>query len=136
MSSLHVYCPTAKWLIESGLHIPHPQEIFTVLHVSCFPPNHKYLLLATVTGNTRVISMQERSGTHLVCILYHRATIATVDTNLMKQIDGEKQYWREVLRRDVSVIKSLGEKGLTFREHDKLLGSAHSGNYLGILELL
>ena len=46
--------------------------------------------------------------------LHRRATGATVDAGHMKQIKGEKQYWREVLKRVVSVIKFLGERGLAF----------------------
>ena len=36
MSSFNADCPVAKWLIENWLHIPYPQEIFTVLHASFF----------------------------------------------------------------------------------------------------
>ena len=57
-------------------------------------------------------------------------------SDLVKQINGEKQYWREVLRRVVSVIKFLGERGLAFRGNDEMPGSPLNGNYLGILELL
>uniref|UniRef100_A0A671MPV2 DUF4371 domain-containing protein n=1 Tax=Sinocyclocheilus anshuiensis TaxID=1608454 RepID=A0A671MPV2_9TELE len=60
----------------------------------------------------------------------------TIDSDLMKQMDSEREYWKQVLRRVVSVIKFLGERGLAFRGSDELLGSAHNGNFLGILELL
>jgi len=91
-----------------------------------------------VTGNTRSesASMRQVENIELACLPCIRATGATVDSDLLKQIDGERQYWREVLRRVVSVIKFLGERGLAFRGNDELLGSPHNGNYLGILELL
>lgn len=85
------------------------------------------------------IGQHERSAEHLACVLAlrHRTTAAaTVDSGVRMQIEGERQYWREVLKRVVSVIKFLGERGLAFRGHDELLGSPHNGNYLGTLELL
>uniref|UniRef100_A0A8C6LVK5 TTF-type domain-containing protein n=1 Tax=Nothobranchius furzeri TaxID=105023 RepID=A0A8C6LVK5_NOTFU len=48
----------------------------------------------------------------------------------------KQQYWKEVLRRVVAVVKFLGARGLPFRGDNELLGSAHNGNYLGLLELL
>jgi len=60
----------------------------------------------------------------------------TIDSSLIKQMDSEREYWKQVLRRVVPVIKFLGERGLAFRGNDELLGSAHNGNYLGILEFL
>ena len=43
----------AKWLIESGSHIPSRQAIFTALPVSFFPQNPTHSLLATATGTPR-----------------------------------------------------------------------------------
>ena len=66
----------------------------------------------------------------------HRTKLmGTVDASLGMQVDTESQYWKDVLRRVVAVI-TLSERGLPFRGNYKLLGSAHNGNYLGILELL
>lgn len=42
----------------------------------------------------------------------------------------------DVLKQVVAVIQFLGERGLAFRGDDELLGSAHNGNFLGIIELL
>ncbi|KAF7655413.1 hypothetical protein LDENG_00056280 [Lucifuga dentata] len=51
-------------------------------------------------------------------------------------MDAQIRHWKDVLRRVVAVIKFLSERGLPFRGDDKLLGSPHNGNYLGILELI
>ena len=40
-----------------------------------------------------------------------------------------KEYWRDVLKRIVVVIKYLGERGLPFRGDDETFGSAHNGPY-------
>ena len=42
-----------------------------------------------------------------------------------------KEYWRDVLKRIVVVIKYLGERGLPFRGDDETFGSAHNGNHIG-----
>lgn len=47
-----------------------------------------------------------------------------------------KQYWVNILRRVVAVIRCLAQRGLPFRGEDELLGSVHNGNFLGILELI
>ena len=61
---------------------------------------------------------------------------ATIDSSLLKQMEGARQYWREVLKRVVAVVKFLGERGLAFRGDNELLGSPLNVNYLGILELI
>lgn len=81
----------------------------------------------------------ERSAEHRACMLalHNRCKgTATIDSDIIKQIDAERQYWRDVLKRVVAVIQFLGERGLAFRGDDELLGSAHNGNFLGIIELL
>lgn len=55
---------------------------------------------------------------------------------LVQQLEEEKRYWREVLRRVVAVIQFLAERGLPFRGDDEILGSPHNGKFLGILELI
>ena len=74
--------------------------------------------------------------TNMLALLQRCKAIGTVDASLVRQLEGESKYWKEVLRRVVSVIKFLSERGLPFRGDDELLGSAHDGNYLGILELI
>lgn len=85
------------------------------------------------------IGEHERNEEHRACMLaLHSRSKDTgrIDSDLMKQIDAERQYWRDVLRRVVAVIQFLGERGLAFRGNDEQLGSPHNGNFLGIIELL
>lgn len=42
----------------------------------------------------------------------------------------------EILKRVVSTIKFIAERGLVFRGDNEILGSPHNGNYLGILKLI
>ncbi|KAL6480194.1 hypothetical protein MHYP_G00112270 [Metynnis hypsauchen] len=86
-----------------------------------------------------VLVSMKRSEEHRACMLaLHSRSKNTgrVDSDLVKQIDAERQYWREVLKRVVAIIKFLGERGLAFRGDDERLGSPHNGNFLGIVELL
>ena len=45
-------------------------------------------------------------------------------------------YWKEVLRRVVSVVTFLVTHGLALRGSNEVFGSEHNGNYLGCIELL
>lgn len=88
---------------------------------------------------SRSIEVHERSHVHCANIirLSDRATSAgRVDTELVKQVSEIASYWREVLKRSVSVISFLAERGLAFRGSDEIVGSRTNGNYLGLMELL
>ena len=65
-----------------------------------------------------------------------KITACRVDCNLVKQVELERRYWRDVLQRAVEVIKFLAERGLPFRGDDEVFGSANNGNYMGVIELL
>jgi hypothetical protein len=59
-----------------------------------------------------------------------------IDTDLVKQLRAEQQYWREVLKRVVAAVKFLSSRGLSFRGDNEIIGCKHNGNYLGSLELI
>lgn len=59
-----------------------------------------------------------------------------VDSRLMNQIDGEKNYWKNILLRIVAVVKSLALRGLPFRGDNELIGSSKNGNFLISIELI
>lgn len=64
------------------------------------------------------------------------AASGRIDTELQKQFESECSYWTEVLRRVVSVVKFLAERGLALRGASDKFGRTDNGNYLGILELI
>nr|XP_033475584.1 zinc finger MYM-type protein 1-like [Epinephelus lanceolatus] len=85
------------------------------------------------------ISDHEKSAEHrqnMLSLLHRSNYTCRVDASLARQCEAEQQYWKEVLRRVVAVIKFMGARGLPFRGDNELLGSAHNGNYLGLLELI
>ena len=61
---------------------------------------------------------------------------ACIDAMVVKQYNTERLYFPSVLARVVEIIKFLTERGLALRGHDELLGSAHNGIFLGIIELV
>jgi len=63
-------------------------------------------------------------------------TIARVDNGLISQYNAEINYWKNVLKRIVAVVKFLASRGLGFRGDNEMLGSQNNGNYLGCLELI
>lgn len=88
---------------------------------------------------TRGFQVHESSTHHMSNYLAYRTrekNTNTIDANFLKEQQMELNYWREVLRRVVSVIKFLASRGLPFRGKDERFGSSSNGNYLGILELL
>lgn len=52
------------------------------------------------------------------------------------QAEEKRQYWVNVLRRVVAVIKFLATRGMPFRGDNELLGSPHYDIFLGLIELL
>ena len=59
-----------------------------------------------------------------------------VDSQLLVQFNQQRQYWRELLKRVVEVVRFLCERALPFRGENETFGSARNGNFLGILELM
>ena len=88
--------------------------------------------------NPIVIKSHENSLQHRDALLTYlsRRRGQTIDHHLQKQIIVEQEYWKQVLQRIVSVIRTLAERGLAFRGGDEQFGSPTNGNFLGILELI
>ena len=89
-------------------------------------------------ANTRLMD-HETSKEHLNAVVnFARRSkeVGRIDHELVQQAENTINYWRNVLKRLVSVIKYLAERGLAFRGDNELLGSPKNGNYLGLLELV
>lgn len=63
-------------------------------------------------------------------------TTRSVNTELCRQISVETEYWVNVLKRMVSVVKFIAARGLPYRGDSEIIGNNNNGNYLGILELI
>ncbi|KAK4876932.1 hypothetical protein RN001_009438 [Aquatica leii] len=53
-----------------------------------------------------------------------------------QQLRKETEYYNNVLKRVIAVIKFLSIRGLAFRGSEEIFGSPHNGNFMGALELL
>eukprot|EP00733_Pompholyxophrys_punicea_P001636 Pompholyxophrys_punicea_v1_NODE_897_length_1163_cov_2.349278.p1 type:complete len:122 gc:universal NODE_897_length_1163_cov_2.349278:1016-651(-) len=54
-----------------------------------------------------------------------------IQRQLRVQIDEEKRYWHEVLRRVVSVVKFLATRGLAFKGDNEIIGSQKQWQLFG-----
>lgn len=59
-----------------------------------------------------------------------------IDSGLECQIEGERIYWVNVLKRVVATVKILASRGLAFREESSTIGLTNNGNFLMAIELL
>lgn len=59
-----------------------------------------------------------------------------IDTMLQVEIQEEINYWRNVLKRVIAVVKKLGSRGLAFRGKEEKFGSIKNGNFMMSLELI
>ncbi|GBP36670.1 hypothetical protein EVAR_35256_1 [Eumeta japonica] len=73
---------------------------------------------------------------NLMTYLARSKAVGRVDMDLLSQHQKEVDYWRNVLKRIVAVVKFLASRGLPFRGDNEILGSPNNGNYLGCVELL
>lgn len=86
-----------------------------------------------------LVSSHEKSKDHQknICKYILRSKISgKIDTELNRQFISEKQYWIDILKRILSVIKFLSSRGLPFRGTIEKFGDSSNGNYLGVLELI
>jgi len=59
-----------------------------------------------------------------------------LNSMLLVQINHEKMYWRSILERVVSGIKTLASRGLPFRGQEEIFRSPKNVNYMMLLEFL
>jgi hypothetical protein len=87
----------------------------------------------------KVASHHENGQEHWKCMMTyysHLKVSERADTQLAIQFNNDRQYWKEVLKRIIAVIKLLASRGLPLREDNQITGSVRNGDYMGIMELL
>ncbi|XP_050061579.1 uncharacterized protein LOC126551671 [Aphis gossypii] len=89
-------------------------------------------------ADNRLIS-HETSKDHLNSVInlaVRSKELGRINNELIKQSEDVRSYWRNIIKRLVSVITFICERGLALRGKNEIVGSSKNGNYLGILELL
>lgn len=85
------------------------------------------------------VAEHENSASHRDCLLKLKSRgneMNRIDKRLLSQHEHEVTYWRNVLKRVVSVVKKLASRGLAFRGDEEKFGSVKNGNFMMCLELI
>ncbi|GFX55413.1 zinc finger MYM-type protein 1 [Trichonephila clavipes] len=61
---------------------------------------------------------------------------SVLDEQSKEQLRKDTEYYHNVLKRVVAIVKYLAVRGLAFRGTEEGFGSPHNGNFMGALELL
>ena len=86
-----------------------------------------------------IFLQHEGSEAHLRALFdlkKRKSTTGVIDEKLKQQIQKEHDYWTSLLKRLISVIKYIAERGLAFRGDNETMVSPRNGNYLGMLEVI
>ncbi|KAF0749946.1 zinc finger MYM-type protein 1-like [Aphis craccivora] len=87
----------------------------------------------------KIVKQHEISKEYTNCqIVFLRRSnnIGRIDSDLCIQINNEIDYWKNVLKQVIAVIKKLGNRGLPFRGSVEKFGSQNNGNFMICLELI
>ncbi|XP_065870627.1 uncharacterized protein [Euphorbia lathyris] len=60
----------------------------------------------------------------------------TIDKTTQRQLEKEKDHWKKVLQRIISIVKFLAKHNLAFRGSNGKLYQNSNGNFLGLIEML
>ncbi|XP_058775520.1 uncharacterized protein LOC131649779 [Vicia villosa] len=60
----------------------------------------------------------------------------TIDKTSQRLINKEKDHWKSVLKRIISIVKFLAKHNLAFRGSNERLYQKSNGNFLGLIEML
>ena len=87
----------------------------------------------------KILDSHEKSREHIKScqdFSARKKKIGKIDTQLEIQIEAEFNYWKNVLRRVIAVVKKLSSRGLSFRGKIEKFGSVKNANFMMALELI
>ncbi|XP_029347739.1 uncharacterized protein LOC100568464 isoform X2 [Acyrthosiphon pisum] len=103
------------------------KSVFATTGFSNWQKAEERILEHSNSSNHRsnIIKMKDRGNIH-----------GRIDNNLVTQVETQRIYWVNVLKRVVAVVKRLSSRGLAFRGTTSKIGCNNNGNFLMALELL
>ncbi|XP_052627080.1 uncharacterized protein LOC128133613 [Lactuca sativa] len=93
-------------------------------NISCILKRHE-------TSNGHILNM--RSWIDLENRL---ANNKTIDKQVQERINKEKEHWKNVLKRIIAVVKTLGKNNLAFRGTNEKIYEENNGNFITIIEMI
>ncbi|XP_022880728.1 zinc finger MYM-type protein 5-like [Olea europaea var. sylvestris] len=60
----------------------------------------------------------------------------TIDKSVQEQINRDREHWRQVLLRIISVVKTLTENNLAFRGDNEKIYQENNGIFLSIIQMI
>ena len=118
-----------KKLLENGLFTPFHRKYFLLYICVLFGDKHITTQFSG-TGfsdwkhaSSRLIDHENSAAHHSAQVAYssQRQVCGRIDCEIGKQLEAEKRYWHDILKRVVAVIKFLSESGLPFRGDDEIV---------------
>uniref|UniRef100_A0A7N0TDB3 TTF-type domain-containing protein n=1 Tax=Kalanchoe fedtschenkoi TaxID=63787 RepID=A0A7N0TDB3_KALFE len=85
---------------------------------------------------SQTLRVHELSEEHITNMNIWLDNNQTIDKEHQKEINIEKERWRKVLKRIISVVKCLAKNNLAFRGSNEKLYQDNNGNFLGLIEMI
>ena len=88
------------------------------------------------------LKSHETSGDHLICMSkwleleMRLKRKETIDKSVQEQINKEREHWKQVLVRIISLAKTLAKNNLAFRGDNEKIYEENNGNFLSFIEML
>ena len=60
----------------------------------------------------------------------------TIDKAVQDLIDKDREHWRQVFGRIVSIVSFLCKNNLAFRESSEKIYEEDNGNFLGLIKMI